>query len=68
VAGVVSSLEHCAHLSPALLKQAALVSEGDSVVDVGTRAKMITEFVVGRAEPGGCAWRNRTRAWGRSVV
>ncbi len=38
----LGSLEQRAHLSPALLEEAALVGKRDSFIEVGTRAQMIT--------------------------
>jgi len=66
--GWLGSLQQRAHLSPALLEEAALVGERDRIVEVGAGTKMITEFVVGHAEPGSGAWRSRTRAWGSTAV
>jgi len=51
--GWLGRLEQRAHLSPALLEQAALFSKRDGVVEAGARAEVVTEFVMGRAESGG---------------
>jgi len=49
----LGSLEQRAHLSPALLEQAALLGKRDRLVEACADTKMVTEFVVGCAEPGG---------------
>ena len=51
--GWLGRLEQRAHLSPALLKEAALLGQGDCLVEAGARAEVVTEFVMGRTEPGG---------------
>jgi len=61
-------LEQRAHLTPAFLEEAALVGEGDGVVEAGTGAEMVATFVMRRTEAGGGAWRSRTPAWGNSAA
>jgi hypothetical protein len=41
------------HLGPLLLEVAALISQGHGQAHVGAKARMITQFIVGRAEGDG---------------
>ena len=66
--GWLGSLKQCAHVTPALLEEAALLGKRDPLVEAATWAEIVTKFVVRRTEPGSGAWRSRTRASDRSVV
>ena len=57
-----------AHRAPAVLEEAALLGEGDGLVEAGARAEVVTELVVRRAEAGSGAWRSQTPAGDRSAV